>query len=40
MRIADSFEHDEPLRKSLLTAPPVRRVLVEGSEGLAHGCRF
>ena len=31
MRIADSLEHDEPLRESLLTAPPVRRVL--GSEG-------
>lgn len=29
MGIADSFEHDEPLRESLLTAPPVRRVLVE-----------
>lgn len=28
LRIADSFDCDEPLRKSLLTAPPVRRVLV------------
>jgi hypothetical protein len=27
MRIADSFDDDEPLRESLLTAPPVRRVL-------------
>jgi hypothetical protein len=26
MRIADSFEHDEPLRESLLTAQPVRRL--------------
>jgi DNA-binding winged helix-turn-helix (wHTH) protein/tetratricopeptide (TPR) repeat protein len=40
LRIADSFDYDEPLRGSLLTAPPVRRVLVERSEGLAHGCRF
>jgi DNA-binding winged helix-turn-helix (wHTH) protein/tetratricopeptide (TPR) repeat protein len=40
LRIADSFDYDEPLRESLLLAPPVRRVLVEGSEGLAHGCRF
>jgi len=29
-RIADSFEYDEPLRESLLTAPPVRRVLFDG----------
>ena len=28
LRIADSFDCDEPLRESLLTAPPVRRVLV------------
>ena len=27
MRIADSFEQGEPLRESLLTAPPVRRIL-------------
>jgi DNA-binding winged helix-turn-helix (wHTH) protein/tetratricopeptide (TPR) repeat protein len=27
MRLADSFEYDEPIRKSLLTAPPVQRVL-------------
>ena len=27
LRIADTFEHDEPLRESLLTAPPVRRLL-------------
>jgi tetratricopeptide (TPR) repeat protein len=27
MSMADSFEHDEPLRESLLTAPPVRHVL-------------
>ena len=27
MRIADSFDDGEPLRESLLTAPPVRRVL-------------
>jgi DNA-binding winged helix-turn-helix (wHTH) protein/tetratricopeptide (TPR) repeat protein len=31
MRIADAFEHDEPLRKSLLTAPPVRRVFDQGA---------
>ena len=35
MRIADSFASDEPLRQSLLRAPPVRRVL-EGTERLAH----
>jgi DNA-binding winged helix-turn-helix (wHTH) protein/tetratricopeptide (TPR) repeat protein len=28
LRIADSFDRDEPLRESLLTAPPVRSVLV------------
>ena len=38
MGIADSFQHDEPLRQSLLTAPPVRRLLSEGSEGLGVGC--
>jgi DNA-binding winged helix-turn-helix (wHTH) protein/tetratricopeptide (TPR) repeat protein len=27
MRVADTFEHDEPLRKLLLSAPPVRRIL-------------
>jgi DNA-binding winged helix-turn-helix (wHTH) protein/tetratricopeptide (TPR) repeat protein len=27
MRLADSFEYDEPLRKSLLTARPVQRIL-------------
>jgi len=27
MRVADSFEDDEPLRKLLLSAPPVRRIL-------------
>jgi len=27
MRIADSFEQGEPLRESLLTAPPVRHIL-------------
>jgi hypothetical protein len=32
LRIADSFDYDEPLRESLLTAPPVRRVLIEGSD--------
>lgn len=40
MGIADSFEHDEPLRESLLKAPPVRHVLVEASKSLAHGYRF
>jgi hypothetical protein len=40
MTIADSFEYDEPLRESFVTAPPVRRILVDGSEGLAHGCQF
>ena len=34
MRIANSFDHDESLKESLLTAPPVRRVLVEGSESV------
>jgi hypothetical protein len=29
MRIADSFDDGEPLRESLLSAPPVRRVLSE-----------
>ena len=28
LKIADSFDCEEPLRESLLTAPPVRRVLV------------
>jgi hypothetical protein len=37
MEIADSFDHDEPLRESLLTAPPVRRVLVKASKGSAYG---
>jgi tetratricopeptide (TPR) repeat protein len=31
MRIADSFEHDEPLRVSLLKAPPVRRIFEQGA---------
>jgi hypothetical protein len=31
MRIADSFAGDEPLRESLLSAPPVRRILVRRS---------
>jgi hypothetical protein len=31
MRIADSFEHDEPLRESLLTAQPVRRLFQQGA---------
>jgi DNA-binding winged helix-turn-helix (wHTH) protein/tetratricopeptide (TPR) repeat protein len=31
MRIADSFEHDEPLRVTLLTAPPVRRIFEQGA---------
>jgi DNA-binding winged helix-turn-helix (wHTH) protein/tetratricopeptide (TPR) repeat protein len=39
MRIADSFAYGEPLRQSLLTAPPVGRIL-EGTRGLAHGGRF
>ena len=30
MSIADSFAHDEPLRLSLLTAPPVRRIFEQG----------
>ena len=34
IRIADSLEPDELLRESLLTAPPVRRVLVERSESV------
>jgi hypothetical protein len=38
MKIADSFDDHEPLRESLLTAPPVQRVL--GSQGMAHACRF
>ena len=40
LRIADSFEQDEPLRESLLTAPPVRHVLGQGWEGRANGHRF
>jgi tetratricopeptide (TPR) repeat protein len=32
MRIADSFAAGEPLRESLLSAPPVRRVLAGGAE--------
>jgi hypothetical protein len=39
-RLADSFDYNEPLRETLLAAPPARRVLVEGSEGLSHGNRF
>jgi tetratricopeptide (TPR) repeat protein len=31
LRIADSFEYDEPLRKFLLTAPPVRRIFEEAA---------
>jgi hypothetical protein len=31
MRIADSFEQEEPLRVSLLTAPPVRRIFEKGA---------
>ena len=31
LRIADSFEPGEPLRQSFLSAPPVRRILVEAS---------
>lgn len=38
MRIADSFDYDEPLRESLLIPPPVvRRVLAVAREGL-QGC--
>jgi tetratricopeptide (TPR) repeat protein len=40
MRIADSFEHDEPLRESLLTAPPVRRVLGKASDSSVHSSRY
>ena len=39
MGIADSFEHDEPLRESLLAAPPVRRVLVKASDDPVHTSR-
>ncbi len=34
MRLADSFEPDEPLRETLLTAPPIRRI-VEYAAGSA-----
>jgi tetratricopeptide (TPR) repeat protein len=37
MRIADSFEHGEPLRESLLSAPPVCRVLEEEPKLLTRG---
>ena len=40
VRIADSFDYNEPLRETLLAAPPTRRILVEGSEGLSYGNRF
>ena len=40
LRIADSFEHDEPLKQSLLTAPPIRRVFTEKSEAQAGGRRY
>ena len=30
MKLADSFDYDEPLRESLLTAPPVLRILGHG----------
>ncbi|MBI4905079.1 MAG: AAA family ATPase [Acidobacteria bacterium] len=36
LRIADSLGHEEPLRESLLAAPPVRRVLAEGSRDLGR----
>ena len=39
MGIARSFEYDEPLRELLLTAPPVRRVLVKASAGQAYRSR-
>jgi tetratricopeptide (TPR) repeat protein len=38
MRIADSFDDGEPLRESLLTAPPVRHVLSEQGHQ-PHGSR-
>jgi tetratricopeptide (TPR) repeat protein len=38
LRIADSFDSDEPLRESLLTAAPVRRVLAEDAG--VHSRRF
>ena len=31
MRVAGSFAHDEPLRKSLLATPPVQRILEHGA---------
>ena len=40
MRIANSFDHDEPLRESLLTAPPIRHVLGRRVGGPSHGHRF
>jgi DNA-binding winged helix-turn-helix (wHTH) protein/tetratricopeptide (TPR) repeat protein len=34
MRMADSFEYGEPLRESLLSAPPVRRIFGEATAAL------
>jgi DNA-binding winged helix-turn-helix (wHTH) protein/tetratricopeptide (TPR) repeat protein len=31
MRVANSFDYDEPLRESLLTTPPVQRILAHGA---------
>ena len=31
LRIADSFDPEEPLRQSFLAAPPVRRIFVQGA---------
>jgi DNA-binding winged helix-turn-helix (wHTH) protein/tetratricopeptide (TPR) repeat protein len=37
MRLADSFEPGEPLRESLLTAPPVRRILSDSASSIVSG---